>query len=768
MLHELLLALMGHTGSIFVEEDGTVQLSPHFTFVSGSERELANRLCRLGSVYKQLFRFVEKYRGFMCVRASHDSALLGLYVRALALGVDEQLDIYRASVLQVEQEALRDASLPLLHIETAFHHHSAFLPLLLACVQRVRDQDLHGGQLLSCVHECTLTGVPYARDAFHRVLWHLLKVMYQQLISWMVHGVHEDPYAEFFIRPQSATSAIPTTAAASATSASAPSATHTGTAQTVFSSLLSAATAAPHHPNSSSSQQHSPPTSSSSSSSSVLLAPPPQPHDSTRAGPGRYATHAIHMPQLPSFMPLRVAAKVLFAGNAVLVLQHALRNGLFTDSLPESHLTSCTEELLALAEKPTFHLLTFEMVVERLREGVAKALVRLLMVDAALPARLRLLKDMFLLGNGEFYQAFLDESRGSLHQLTPRSEGDLNAMFRRAAGRVALDEDSELDGTGGDGDGGGGGGGGGTSSSSSGAGGGRSGALASFSLRVHLPPTPPASTVQQSQSQAAPLSVSRGATLSLAHSPQWPLQLLVTPSALATYNSLFQFLFTVKRVQHELHLAWQCQSRPHRPVPRGRAAHTRTASSSSSAPSWWQLRTKMSFLIDNLQYYLQVDVLETQFSILLQKLSTATDFETVSKAHDNYLAVIASQCFISVKLISSALESVFADCLKLCTMIFDGRGREPDAAELAALDKDFDRQAFFLFTILSGVRLNQSPQAPAVARLLLHIDYNHFFSLSGTSRFRPAPVPSPAPFSRGLQDPSSLPPTASSLAVAHT
>jgi hypothetical protein len=50
-----------------------------------------------------------------------------------------------------------------------------------------------------------------------------------------------------------------------------------------------------------------------------------------------------------------------------------------------------------------------------------------------------------------------------------------------------------------------------------------------------------------------------------------------------------------------------------------------------------QLRMHMSFLIDNLYSYLQVDVLESQWSKLSESLQASRDFEEVRIMHDKYL-----------------------------------------------------------------------------------------------------------------------------------
>lgn len=53
-----------------------------------------------------------------------------------------------------------------------------------------------------------------------------------------------------------------------------------------------------------------------------------------------------------------------------------------------------------------------------------------------------------------------------------------------------------------------------------------------------------------------------------------------------------------------------------------------------------QLRMHMSFLVDNIYTYLQVDVLETQWQELKKGLAKSSDFEEVCKLHDKYLSII--------------------------------------------------------------------------------------------------------------------------------
>jgi hypothetical protein len=50
-----------------------------------------------------------------------------------------------------------------------------------------------------------------------------------------------------------------------------------------------------------------------------------------------------------------------------------------------------------------------------------------------------------------------------------------------------------------------------------------------------------------------------------------------------------------------------------------------------------QLRQHMSFLIDNIYSYLQVDVLEGQWQKLKTQIKKSRDFEEIRNLHDMYL-----------------------------------------------------------------------------------------------------------------------------------
>ena len=102
---------------------------------------------------------------------------------------------------------------------------------------------------------------------------------------------------------------------------------------------------------------------------------------------------------------------------------------------------------------------------------------------------------------------------------------------------------------------------------------------------------------------------------------------------------LFGFLINIRQVQVMLQHCWALQM-----MHKGSVDHL--------APVW-QLRSHMAFLIDKIQYYVQVDVIESQFSLLLENIRSTQDFETIQQAHCNFVSSLYRQLFLQATSVST-------------------------------------------------------------------------------------------------------------------
>ena len=80
-----------------------------------------------------------------------------------------------------------------------------------------------------------------------------------------------------------------------------------------------------------------------------------------------------------------------------------------------------------------------------------------------------------------------------------------------------------------------------------------------------------------------------------------------------------------------------------------------------------------------------MDVLESQWQKLVERVQACRDFEEVRQLHDSYLDQIMDQCFLNLPNILKALQDVLYMCSQLCLLL---RGID----EESIVNKPFEEQ----------------------------------------------------------------------------
>uniref|UniRef100_A0A8C1K9A2 Gamma-tubulin complex component n=1 Tax=Cyprinus carpio TaxID=7962 RepID=A0A8C1K9A2_CYPCA len=678
MIHELLLALSGYPGTIFTwNKRNGLQVSQDLPFLHPSETSVLNRLCKMGTDYVRFTEFIEQHTGHVHQQEHYSSqpsqtGLHGIYLRAFCTGLNSMLQPYRQALLDLEKEFLGDPHLSISHVNYMLEQFQLLFPSVMVVVETIKSQKIHGCQILETVYKHSCGGLPPVRMALEKILAVCHGVMYKQLAAWMLHGLLLDQSEEFFVKQ--GPSAGGATAAQEEEEEDLGIGGLSGKQLRELQDLRLI-------------------------EEENMLAPSLQ-------------QFSLRVEMLPSYIPVRVAEKILFVGESVQMFenhnQSPSRAGEQKSILLFITLPSCgwpgsilkhqedmfAAELHRLKQQPLFSLVDFENLVDGIRSTVAEHLWTLMVEESDLLGQLKIIKDFYLLGRGELYQVFIDLAQHMLK--TPPSavtEHDVNVAFQQAAHKVLLDDDNLLpllhltvDYQG---------------KESKEASGNREGT------------TPPQET---SPREAPPTG---WAALGLAYKVQWPLHILFTPAVLEKYNVVFRYLLSVRRVQSELQHCWALQmQRKH-------------LKSNQTDAVKWRLRNHMAFLVDNLQYYLQVDVLESQFSQLLQQINATRDFESIRLAHDHFLSNLLAQSFILLKPVFHCLNEILELCHSFCSLVSQNLGPldERGAAQLDILVKGFSRQSFLLFKILSSVRNHQINSD--LAQLLLRLDYNKYYTQAG-------------------------------------
>ncbi|VVB05581.1 unnamed protein product [Arabis nemorensis] len=730
MLHELLLALLGFTGDLIVDEreqrknlglvfhsdsplsdECTFKLAPDISFIEPSERDLIERLIKLGFYYRELDRFAKKSRNLSWIRsvtsvhpldrADELSKQSGekkpsVYRRAIANGIGEILAVYRSAVLHIEQKLLAETT-PILATVTQG---------LNKVILEIERDDIRGGQLLNVLNKRCHCGVPELRTCLQRLLWHGHQVMYNQLAAWMVYGILQDPHEEFFIKRQE------------------DGALDHRSSQEEISEKLARTSV----------------------------------HETSLTD--WHSGFHISLDMLPDYIPMRLGESILFAGKAIRVLRNPspafqfqkdksfqqtmrgsqrIRGFMHSDFpereteldadltegelLPQSEADKIEAMLKDLKESSEFHKRSFECTVDSVRAIAASHLWQLVVVRADLNGHLKALKDYFLLEKGDFFQCFLEESR-PLMRLPPRQstgESDLMVPFQLAATKTIGEEDKYFSRV--------------------------ALRMPSFGVTVR------SSQADQARSKASltakanltsDTSVDGWDAIALEYSVDWPMQLFFTQEVLSKYLKVFQYLIRLKRTQMELEKSWaSVMHQDHLDFAQHRKGGTNGSISQQRRQGiqpLWRVREHMAFLIRNLQFYIQVDVIESQWKVLQAHIHDSQDFTELVGFHQEYLSALISQSFLDIGAVSRILDSIMKLCLQFCWNI-ENQENKQNTLELENIAEEFNKKSNSLYTILRSSKLAGSQRAPFLRRFLLRLNFNSFYEARGVLnvvRQRPA------------------------------
>ncbi|KAJ3176207.1 Gamma-tubulin complex component 4 [Geranomyces variabilis] len=408
MLHELLLALHGHPGDVFVVASSTeaslaaqakpttFRVAADFPFLHAAERSALDRLAHLGFLAATIRRFAQRHAkavwtaalaqqpkdddndeqvGATSAAGKQNRLRPGIYLLALCTGLDEVLDEYEALLVQAERKILSSLDLdtdagrtPVSYFTYLFGKYHILFPQLVNLLEKIeaRPDDNHGTKLLNILHDRCRTGLSEARAVFLRSI--CMAVFYKQLIGWMLYGRLDDQYDEFLI----------------------------------------------------------------SMESSSHDAPDPAREVQLQVENTRWQSQIKLKPTaVPRFIPLAVAQNVLFVGKAVLTIKESHR----PETARAAALVPRHQETLSkLAESLEYRALALEMAITAVKKDVAVILWDVVVMDEHLVNHLKAFKECYMLGAGDLWMAFIEEcaklKTRAASRLSLITDYELNTTFR--------------------------------------------------------------------------------------------------------------------------------------------------------------------------------------------------------------------------------------------------------------------------------------------------------------------------------------------------
>ncbi|KAI9159201.1 hypothetical protein H9P43_008538 [Blastocladiella emersonii ATCC 22665] len=226
MIHELLVAMSGYPGDVFVPSPpaplsaSTFVVRPDFPYLHPAERGVLNRLAQLGFWVRELTDFADHETAAPPSVAHADAAAErttgyghGCYSHGLATGVRRVVSDYLAQVDAAETELLGSASglgdhggrTPWAKLAADFAPVGVVLEAVVMLVREYRARRLdeyYGVRVLDLVLPRLLDGRPPVAAAMRHLAHACLAVFFKHLAGYLLHASAHDPWREFFIVPE--------------------------------------------------------------------------------------------------------------------------------------------------------------------------------------------------------------------------------------------------------------------------------------------------------------------------------------------------------------------------------------------------------------------------------------------------------------------------------------------------------------------------------------------------------------------------------------
>lgn len=123
----------------------------------------------------------------------------GLYLEALANGIDLALDPFREQMLELERKHIKNLHLPISHFLAEIKKFEIFFNFLKQFIDELQIQKYHGCAILGHLHKYNFHADVKSMEALKVIRRRVHSVFLQQLSQWLIYGRLVDVYDEFFI-----------------------------------------------------------------------------------------------------------------------------------------------------------------------------------------------------------------------------------------------------------------------------------------------------------------------------------------------------------------------------------------------------------------------------------------------------------------------------------------------------------------------------------------------------------------------------------------
>ncbi|KAH8396173.1 hypothetical protein KR222_004543, partial [Zaprionus bogoriensis] len=141
---------------------------------------------------------------------------------------------------------------------------------------------------------------------------------------------------------------------------------------------------------------------------------------------------------------------------------------------------------------------------------------------------------------------------------------------------------------------------------------------------------------------------------------KWPVSLVLNHIAITKYQMLFRQLFYCKHVERQLCKIWKENS----------IAKKFSPAAAELYRSAFTLRQRMMNAIQNLEYYMMIEIIDPNWHIFIEKMKSVENVDMVLKLHHDFLDLCLKNCMLTeTSHLNRAIFKLCKICLKFCEFI---------------------------------------------------------------------------------------------------
>ncbi|KAI8125651.1 putative gamma-tubulin complex component 2 [Lucilia cuprina] len=141
---------------------------------------------------------------------------------------------------------------------------------------------------------------------------------------------------------------------------------------------------------------------------------------------------------------------------------------------------------------------------------------------------------------------------------------------------------------------------------------------------------------------------------------KWPISLVLNHIAISKYQMLFRQLFYCKHVERQLCKIWKENSIAKKFSPQAAELYR----------SAFTLRQRMMNAVQNLEYYMMIEVIEPNWHIFIQNMSKVENVDEVLSFHQDFLDSCLKNCMLTdTTALNRSIFKMCNICLKFCEFI---------------------------------------------------------------------------------------------------